>query len=311
MLYYEGLSCPVCGIAFSAEDDVVVCPKCGLPHHRACWKQVGHCYEMDKHDTPEQWSRDRASASSAPSAPEAGHICPHCGTANTEYAEFCMRCGAQLPATEWHSASQTPPPVKEYTPLGQSSPDFAPDERIGANNAAELAAFVGNNGPYYIERFRRISQGKAGGWNWAAFLLGPIWLFYRKQYALGSLFMILQVMLDITAAVAYMPVDTANLTEEAMMALMGDPVFMIAAIFSYVVLALRIILGIRANHFYLHLCEKKIGDAKKTVPDASASELTALGGVSAGVAAIVALLIYSVLPVLIDMVIQFVSMIPG
>ena len=46
--YYEGLSCPVCAKAFTADEDIVVCPQCGLPHHRACWKSVGQCYAHDK-----------------------------------------------------------------------------------------------------------------------------------------------------------------------------------------------------------------------------------------------------------------------
>ena len=308
MLYYEGLSCPVCGNMFATDDDVVACPKCGLPHHRACWKSVGHCYESDKHDTPEQWTRDRTAERPAPSSAEMGQVCPQCGANNTEYAEFCMRCGAELPEKEWHSATQTPPPpVREYTPYGQSSSFYTPDERIGDHSAAELAAVVGNNAPYYMDRFRRIAQGKSGGWNWAAFILGPVWLFYRKQYGLGVLFTVLQVMLDIATAVAYIPVDAANLTEQVMMELMHDPVFMVAVVFSYVVLALRIILGIRANHFYFRHCDKKIADAKADVPDTSVSELTAFGGVATGTAMLIALLIYSVFPILIDTLIQFIK----
>ena len=219
-----------------------------------------------------------------------------------------MRCGAELPEKEWHSATQTPPPpVREYTPYGQSSSFYTPDERIGDHSAAELAAVVGNNAPYYMDRFRRIAQGKSGGWNWAAFILGPVWLFYRKQYGLGVLFTVLQVMLDIATAVAYIPVDAANLTEQVMMELMHDPVFMVAVVFSYVVLALRIILGIRANHFYFRHCDKKIADAKADVPDTSVSELTAFGGVATGTAMLIALLIYSVFPILIDTLIQFIK----
>ena len=313
MLYYEGLSCPVCGNAFTTEDDVVACPKCGLPHHRACWKNVGHCYESDKHDTPEQWTRDRAATPAQPTPPPAtsAQVCVQCGTQNSEYAEFCMRCGTALPPKEWHSAQQAPkPPVSEYTHYGQSAP-YVSGERIGNNSADELAAVVGSNAGYYLDRFRRIAQGKSGGWNWAAFILGPIWLFYRKQYGLGVLYLLLQVMLDIATALAYIPVDTLNLTEEAIMALMNDPVFVVAVVFSYVILALRIILGVRANNFYFSHCQKKIADTKSAVPDTSVSELTAVGGASIGLAIVIAVLLYSVFPLLIDALVQLFTVIPA
>ena len=31
---YTGIPCAACGKKFTAEDDVVVCPECGTPHHR-------------------------------------------------------------------------------------------------------------------------------------------------------------------------------------------------------------------------------------------------------------------------------------
>ena len=39
MFFYEGCQCPVCGKSFQESDDIVVCPQCGAPHHRECWKQ--------------------------------------------------------------------------------------------------------------------------------------------------------------------------------------------------------------------------------------------------------------------------------
>ena len=60
MFYYEGQACPVCGKAFEETDDIVSCPECGAPHHRACWLAAGHCHFADRHGTPEQWTRPEA-----------------------------------------------------------------------------------------------------------------------------------------------------------------------------------------------------------------------------------------------------------
>ena len=46
---YIGEKCPVCGKNFHADDDVVVCPICGTPHHRECYENLGHCFNEEKH----------------------------------------------------------------------------------------------------------------------------------------------------------------------------------------------------------------------------------------------------------------------
>lgn len=56
MTKYVGLKCPVCGKKFTADDDIVVCPVCGAPYHRACYQKVGACIFQDKHGTSEAWS---------------------------------------------------------------------------------------------------------------------------------------------------------------------------------------------------------------------------------------------------------------
>ena len=49
MQNYINEKCPVCGKEFRQEDDIVVCPDCGTPHHRECYKQLGHCAHAEKH----------------------------------------------------------------------------------------------------------------------------------------------------------------------------------------------------------------------------------------------------------------------
>ena len=55
MSNYTGYHCPVCGKAFVQGDDVVVCPDCGAPHHRECYRRLGHCALEDKHASGAQW----------------------------------------------------------------------------------------------------------------------------------------------------------------------------------------------------------------------------------------------------------------
>ena len=37
------LTCGVCHAYLFEDDDVVYCPVCGAPHHRDCYKSIGHC----------------------------------------------------------------------------------------------------------------------------------------------------------------------------------------------------------------------------------------------------------------------------
>ena len=48
---YSNYKCPVCNNQFTEDDDVVVCPDCGTPHHRECWINKGHCANEALHGT--------------------------------------------------------------------------------------------------------------------------------------------------------------------------------------------------------------------------------------------------------------------
>ena len=41
--------CVFCHKPLTEQDDVVVCPECGAPYHRACYEQAGRCVFTEKH----------------------------------------------------------------------------------------------------------------------------------------------------------------------------------------------------------------------------------------------------------------------
>ena len=43
--------CSLCGKPFTDGDDVVVCPECGAPYHRACYEKEGKCVYSARHGT--------------------------------------------------------------------------------------------------------------------------------------------------------------------------------------------------------------------------------------------------------------------
>jgi len=48
-------------------------------------------------------------------------------------------------------------------------------------NDEPRCAFIGKNVDYYLDAFEAVSLRKTR-WNWAAFLLGFVWMFYRRMY---------------------------------------------------------------------------------------------------------------------------------
>ncbi|MBP3382272.1 MAG: zinc-ribbon domain-containing protein, partial [Clostridia bacterium] len=165
MFFYEGYSCPVCQKQFTEGDDIVTCPDCGAPHHRACWKENARCFYAEKHNTPDQWSREKtASASENPSYDtENSHICSHCGTKNSAFAEFCSHCGRDLEAEEWASTQQAPHmggEYREYSPFSAPMQEtFINDsEDIDGVKARDLRLFVGPNAQYYLPRFNKFAK---------------------------------------------------------------------------------------------------------------------------------------------------------
>lgn len=160
MFFYEGYICPVCKQKFKDSDDIVACPECGAPHHRACWNQEGHCHFIADHGTPRQWKRPEEPsfpsedfpAASGPSPAESpssaqrpkgdGSVkyCTRCGQQNPEYAEFCSRCGQKLSAPDWSSRGGPTPPGQP--PHGDNNAPFVGN---GNNNNAP---YGGNNTPF-------------------------------------------------------------------------------------------------------------------------------------------------------------------
>ena len=94
MALYTGNHCPVCNEVFTDNDDVVVCPDCGAPYHRACWQKVGACVHADKHGTGFEWVPDKAPE--APPEDLGERVCPNCGAHNPADGRFCNHCGTPL-----------------------------------------------------------------------------------------------------------------------------------------------------------------------------------------------------------------------
>lgn len=222
MTRYTGNHCPVCEQAFTDTDDIVVCPDCGTPYHRDCWKKVGACMHRSEHAAGFEWQPEIG-----PEAVKAAHeaTCPNCGTRNTPGAARCSHCGCPLPRSEADSADAAKP--EEQVPIYARDPaalrqdrsaapgphietysadreggiyrrEIGPEDTIDGIKAKDWAAYVGRSPMYYLMQFFRMSETKQKvTLSLSAFLFGPAYLFYRKMWKQGLLATLVMVVLSI------------------------------------------------------------------------------------------------------------------
>lgn len=236
MARYTGNHCPVCEQAFTDDDDIVVCPDCGTPYHRACWQKVGVCMHQSEHAAGFEWTPEFGPEAESAAADA---VCPNCGTHNAPGSARCSHCGVPLPKSGEAPRSDTEGPIYArdpgaggYTPpqgAGQNGGrsaagphidaystgadggiyrrEVGPDDPIDGIKARDWAAFVGRSPLYYLMQFFRMSETKHRvSFSFSAFLFGPAYLLYRKMWKAGVLTGLLTILFmipELVAVIAY------------------------------------------------------------------------------------------------------------
>ena len=290
MTRYTGNHCHVCEQAFTDTDDIVVCPDCGTPYHRDCWKKVGACMHRSEHAAGFEWQPEIG-----PEAVKAAHeaICPNCGTRNTPGAARCSHCGCPLPRSDADSADAAKP--EEQVPIYARDPsavnnrsaapgphietysadreggiyrrEIGPEDTIDGIKAKDWAAYVGRSPMYYLMQFFRMSiTNRKAAVCLSAFLFGPAYLFYRKMWKEGLLTAVLTIVLSIPTFIEIISVFNPSLL--GAMPLGWLPVAVnVCAVASW---ALNIILGLFAVSWYRREAKKNIDRIYADYPDGEA-----------------------------------------
>lgn len=221
MLDFQNLDCPVCHRRFTGQDDIVVCPICGAPHHRECWKRKGIA--------PMRKSMERRSNGGArwKNRTRGRWFGGNCGHVNEPNAVVCGKCGRTLEMELPPSPGEQQPPVDAGVFYSQFSPyvGLAPDSTMDGQPVMDIATFVGPNAAYYMARFHflRLQRTKMS-WNWAAAFFPVEWLLYRKMNR--SFWIVLA--LSLVLALPYL-----LLTFLTLRAVIADPALMETFLASY------------------------------------------------------------------------------
>lgn len=187
MAKYTGEICPACSRVFTDDDDVVVCPVCGAPHHRECWFKTGSCTFQDRHGSF-TWKPENVQNHKEDFNPKStlGEICPNCGANNPPDTLFCPTCG--MPRNVNGAEAQFNNPYVKFD-------DPFKDVTIDGVSSKDMAEFIQGSSYEYIRKF---SQKKHNGFNWAAFIFGPLWFLYRKMYKIGAAVLIVIMILAVS-----------------------------------------------------------------------------------------------------------------
>lgn len=296
MISYKGYACPVCGKAFEENDDIVVCPECGAPHHRRCWEKEGRCGLSTSHSSDFSWNKVRGNYS-VYLPPDNGFasgrtkVCPKCNCKNDEKEPFCRNCGFSFFGYDnenykYEEARQKPVSESKLDPLN----GIGASSLMNGVPAGDVAKFIGPNTAYYLPVFQRIARtGKARRFNFAAFLFTGPWMLYRKQYKRGAIFLAIVLLLEaVSLFVTYRfsapiseqilsqaGIDSTNLfslTAQQQMAMMNGfwdlsvgqlILFFLPMGMRAVLLAFSLWVGWCANRWYYQFCISRVKEINK------------------------------------------------
>lgn len=281
MLDHTGHACPCCNKPFAPDDDIVVCPECGAPYHRACYQKVGHCLFEGLHGPEFAWK---------PAPSEAAPVtCPNCGAGNAESTVFCSHCGTRLQEPEEDMPDSYAHLFEDgaFGPFGRL---FTPGETLCDIPVQTWAAFLGASSPYYLLNFKRMElTGRRLAVSFSAFLLGPFYFFYRKMYKWGFIFGAVSFLLTVPTILALLVESgsavTAGLSITALNALMN-----VAFVLSWVMMVVR---GMVALWLYRETAASRIRAILARWKDEGSQRaaLHALGGTSISAAILYGVLI--------------------
>ena len=129
-------------------------------------------------------------------------------------------------------------------------PPFSESESVTHQSKKDelYAAFIGKKyQSYYQEKFQNLEALKPkGGFNIAAFFIGPIWLFYRKMYAYGFIYIAFMIIYGIFADF----VEISDSTDRA------------------ISIAVAVTLGLSGNGLYKNFVDKKLTTSVRGIEEA-------------------------------------------
>jgi hypothetical protein len=296
MYDYTGVSCSVCRKAFEQGDDIVVCPDCGAPYHRACYETVGSCVYSAKHAEGFVWE--------APAQAQRTQKCTRCGCENPLDNTYCKDCGAPMTSNQaqpdaarrvrnarsadptQNGANGAANGAFDYEAFYRSpytanpySPPIDPNETMEGIPAAEWASYIGPNSGRYLNIFKQMELlHRKYSISFSAMLFGPFYFFYRKAWKPAFIFLAAELALNIPSFWALLQVSGSALVP----ALSDNALSVMSTVASVASFVLMVLRGMYGFYFYKKSAAARIRRIQSEYPDPEKRSfvLSAQGGIS-------------------------------
>ncbi len=300
MSYYTGEECLICKNKFTDDDDIVVCPECGTPYHRECYKQKKQCVNEALHKSGGSWMAENI-AMRKKTEQENKKICMRCSFPNEHDAEVCEKCGIKLPPDDQRDYFN-----KQYDRTVKINLDSPEDyygldvsetmDKDGKITLAEMADYVKNNKLFYIAVFKRLKNASAKiSLNMIAFFFPEYYFASRKMYFWAVVVFLLKFLLGIPLTLSN--IAQYNILSQTVVSyLQAHPVnYVVSNLCYYFSWVLRFVAGLAANALYYRHVIKKLKKLRTDYPDYTRyrAKVKETGGVS--LASMLVLLLSNVL----------------
>ena len=272
---YRNMTCAACDVVFSEDSDIVVCPVCGAPHHRACWQETGHCACESMHSGDYEWQPSRIVIGGASASGRSGETgtapaenptvtCPRCGGQTPSGQVFCDKCGYYIEKNPKDAFSDPDEEAEDLSDRLEKMLDYDPGEIIDGVPAGDIRRFVGNMWVYYIPRFLRITRNRIPlSFNFSALLMRGLWFVFRRMYLTGVLLVLLE--LGMAAGRFYLAMRMNDFPQTAVtpyslgyLALTGLDVLLMA------------FCGLFGNRIYLKFCTRRVRQINREATERNA-----------------------------------------
>ena len=241
---YIGEECPVCSKIFQENDDIVVCPDCGTPHHRSCWQKNNECFNHSKHEEGFAYYVQI----NEPPKPKA----------KSEHSENNTSKGQPFTVPFPNFVHEEEIKID----LSENSSDKV--EEIDGIKVEDFISFVGFSSVYYLPLFYKFSKGeKKFSFNFFAGFIYPINQLYRKMNFLGIILSVINLLLNITNFGLFISNDQYT----AMLSFlnMSENSFMLAT--NYINIFLMVIISLFNDRLYFSFVKHKIRSIRNRYTD--------------------------------------------
>ncbi|MBQ8170600.1 MAG: hypothetical protein IJZ95_01295 [Oscillospiraceae bacterium] len=277
--------CPVCRKHFSDADDVVVCPECGTPHHRTCYKELGRCGLEKYHADGFVWDGrlpDEVEEQKEPLHDYQESACaanpdPHHATYPQGLGDISHLSEAEersdIPEVEMLRDIPNP-----YFDVYKKIRDLTSDDTRGEDGVSskELCHFVGKSVMHYSQAFSafRVGVMKDGRiqpvnifLNFCSGFLSPIHQFYRRMDIVGIAVLLLSCLTLLPDVLLYYNAEYASLQfSESLISMLG----ILSILGSFINFGLTIALCVFGDYLYYKFCVKRIKKIRKDYDDGKA-----------------------------------------